>query len=30
MMRASLMPYNTPEEVEIFIAALKRAITMLR
>ena len=24
-MRASLMPYNTPEEVEIFIAALKRA-----
>ena len=30
MMRASLMPYNTPEEVEIFIAALKRAIKMLR
>lgn len=30
MMRASLMPYNTPEEVETFIAALKRAIKMLR
>ena len=30
MMRASLMPYNTPEEVEIFIAALERAIKMLR
>ena len=30
MMRASLMPYNTPEEVDIFITALKRAVKMLR
>lgn len=30
MMRASLMPYNTPEEVGIFMDALRRAIKMLR
>lgn len=30
MMRASLMPYNTPEEVDIFMDALRRAIKMLR
>ncbi|MBO4764661.1 MAG: aminotransferase class V-fold PLP-dependent enzyme, partial [Bacteroidales bacterium] len=30
MMRASLMPYNTPEEVGIFMEALRRAIKMLR
>lgn len=30
MMRASLMPYNTPEEVDIFMEALRRAIKMLR
>ena len=30
MMRASLMPYNTPEEVAIFMDALRRAIKMLR
>ena len=30
MMRASLMPYNTPEEVGIFIQALRRAVEMLR
>ena len=29
MMRASLMPYNTPEEVGIFMDALRRAIKML-
>ena len=30
MMRASLMPYNTPDEVDIFMEALRRAIKMLR
>lgn len=30
MVRASLAPYNTKEEIEIFIAGLKRAIKMLR
>ena len=30
MMRASLMPYNTQQEVAVFIDALKRAVTMLR
>ena len=30
MMRASLMPYNTPQEVGIFMEALRRAIKMLR
>ena len=30
MMRASLMSYNTPEEVGIFMDALRRAIKMLR
>lgn len=30
MMRASLMPYNTPEEVMLFMEALRRAIKMLR
>ena len=30
MMRASLMPYNTPQEVEIFMSALRRAIKMLK
>ena len=30
MMRASLMPYNTPDEVDIFMEALRRAVKMLR
>ena len=30
LMRASLMPYNTPEEVQQFMDALRRAIKMLR
>lgn len=30
MLRASLAPYNTLEECEIFIAALNRAVAMLR
>ncbi|MBR5736466.1 MAG: SufS family cysteine desulfurase [Bacteroidales bacterium] len=30
MMRASLMPYNTQEEVQIFMEALRRALKMLR
>ena len=30
MLRASLMPYNTAEEVEVFAQALQRAVKMLR
>ena len=30
MLRASLAPYNTLQECEIFIAALHRAVSMLR
>ena len=30
MLRASLMPYNTPEEVDVFAQALQRTVKMLR
>lgn len=30
MVRAALLPYNTKEEVDIFIAALRKAVAMLR
>jgi cysteine desulfurase/selenocysteine lyase len=30
MLRASLMPYNTAEEVEIFERALQRTVKILR
>ena len=30
MLRASLAPYNTEEEIKYFIESLKRAVSMLR
>jgi len=30
MVRASLLPYNTPEEIDIFAKSLNRAVNMLR